>query len=140
MTTKNRATVKIVGNEYTIKGLETEEYLHKLGFLVDKKMSEIITNNNMLSTYMAAVLTALNFADDFVKSKEENNALQDELKKVKEELENNKKENEKIINENEILVSSNTQLQLELSKSESELREARKSMERFSKKNDKNLR
>jgi len=140
MATKNKVTVKIAGTEYTVKGSETEEYLHKLGFFVDKKMTEIIRNNSMLSTCMAAVLTALNIADDYMKSKEKGNLLQAELDKLKEELKNIKEENEKINNENKILVSSNTQLQLELSKSESELKEARKTAERFSKRNNRDTR
>jgi len=140
MENKNKAIIKIAGNEYTVKGSEPEEYLHKLGFFVDKKMNQILENNNMLSTCMAAVLTALNIADDYMKSEEKNNALQAELEKIKKEIDALKEENERINAENKILVSSNTQLQLELSKSESELREARKTLERFSNKSDGNVR
>ncbi|HHV95339.1 MAG TPA: cell division protein ZapA [Clostridiaceae bacterium] len=140
MEIKNKVTIKIAGTEYTVKGSEPEEYIHKLGFFVDKKMTQIMEKNSMLSTCMAAVLTALNIADDYMKAEEKNKALQDELEKTKKELAALKEENERISAENKILVSSNTQLQLELSKSESELREARKTFERFSNRNEGNKR
>jgi len=140
MTAKSKVTLKISGIEYTVKGFESEEYLHKLGLYVDKKMTEIINNSNRLSTSMAAVLTALNVANDYTKIQEENDKLHDELEKVKEELKNIKAENEKTNNENSVLVSSNTQLQLELVKSDTELKEIRKSIEKDSKRNNKNIR
>ena len=140
MMSKNRVTVKIGGIEYTVKGPESEEYLHKLGIFVDKKMSEITKNNNMLSTCMAAVLTALNIANDYIKTQEKSDMLEAELKRVKEENENIKAENHKINNENSILVNSNTELQLDLAKSETELKEVRKSLEKYSKRNNRNTR
>lgn len=64
----NIVTIKINGNEYNLKGNEKEEYLHMVASYVDKKIKNIIENNEKLSTSSAAILTALNLGDDMFKS------------------------------------------------------------------------
>ena len=81
----NVVTVFINGIEYNLKGDEQEEYLHKVASYVDKKVKSIIKNNSKLSTSSAAVLSALNVADDMLKAKEKEEQLSgrvDELEKV----------------------------------------------------------
>lgn len=75
----NIVTVKINGVEYNLKGDEREEYLHKVAGYVDKKLKNIMSNNNKLSTSSAAVLTAVNAVDDLFKS---DSAYSDLLSKV----------------------------------------------------------
>jgi cell division protein ZapA len=65
----NIVTIKINGIEYNLKGDEREEYLHKVASYVDKKIKNIMSNNEKLSTSSAAILTALNLGDDMFKSK-----------------------------------------------------------------------
>jgi len=65
----NIVTIKINGVEYNLKGDEREEYLHKVAGYVDKKIKNIMSNNEKLSTSSAAILTALNLGDDMFKSK-----------------------------------------------------------------------
>ncbi|MBZ9608867.1 cell division protein ZapA [Clostridium estertheticum] len=65
----NVVTIKINGVEYNLKGDEREEYLHMVASYVDKKIKNIMGNNEKLSTSSAAILTALNLGDDMFKSK-----------------------------------------------------------------------
>lgn len=83
----SKAIVRIGGLEYTIKGNEPEEYLHKVAIYVDKKMKAIEKTNFNLSTSMLAVLTSINLADEVLKSKEELEKLHEELDTLKEEAE-----------------------------------------------------
>ena len=65
----NKVTVKINGMEYTLKGEEQEEYLHKLASYVDKKLKSIMEINPRLDTTSASVLTAVNTIDEMMKQK-----------------------------------------------------------------------
>lgn len=65
----NVVTIKINGVEYNLKGDEREEYLHMVASYVDKKIKNIMGNNEKLSTSSAAILTALNLGDDMFKNK-----------------------------------------------------------------------
>jgi cell division protein ZapA len=88
----NIVTIKINGVEYNLKGDEREEYLHMVASYVDKKIKNIMSNNEKLSTSSAAILTALNLGDDMFKSNSHSKEL---LTKV-ESLEKHDKElNEK---------------------------------------------
>ena len=131
MTAKNRVILRIAGMDYAVRGLESEEYIHKLGLHVDKKMSEIMKYNPKLSTNMSAVLTALNVADDCVKAQENGTKLLNELSKCREELRLLKEENERLKKENMVLNNINNNMQLELVKTETELREVRNSLEKL---------
>lgn len=133
MTLKNKVEVRICGKDYTLLGVESEEYIQRVGLYIDKKMNEISRTNNKLSTSMAAVLTSINVADDFFKSHENENNLKRELKHVLEELERQKSENMRLSDENTLLTSRNTSLQLELAKREAELNEVRNSLDKMSK-------
>lgn len=76
MVQKVKAIVRIAGREYTIRGKETEEYIHSVAIHVNRKMEEIIKVQPGLSTAMAAVLTALNLGDEVLKLKQEVKSLQ----------------------------------------------------------------
>ena len=85
----NIVTIKINGIEYNLKGDEREEYLHMVASYVDKKIKNIMDNNEKLSTSSAAILTALNLGDDMFKSRslcKELTAKGEELNRHDEEL------------------------------------------------------
>ncbi len=126
---KNKVEVKIAGKDYTIVGTESEEYIQRVGLYIDRKMNEVMRSNNKLSTSMAAVLTAMNVADDYFKCYESEAQLKKELKKLHEELSELKEEKKRITEENSVVSSSNSNLQLELAKREAELREVRNSLD-----------
>ncbi|WP_291634061.1 cell division protein ZapA [Clostridium sp.] len=84
----NVVTIKINGIEYNLKGEEKEEYLHMVASYVDKKIKNIMGNNEKLSTSSTAILTALNLGDDLFKSR----SLCKELSDKVESLETHDKE------------------------------------------------
>ncbi len=130
MTAKNKVELRIAGKDYTIVGTEPEEYIHRVGLYVDKKMTDIMRHSNKLSTSMAAVLTAINISDDFFKCYESEQNLKKELKKATEQLERLSEENKALRQENQELNSQNADLRLELAKKETEIREVRISLDK----------
>lgn len=95
----NKVFVRINGTEYTLKGEEKEEYLHKIASHVDKKLKSIMDINPRLDVTSASVLTAVNSIDEMLKAKMSLEEL--ELKKhefnvtelsIKEEVKNLKKQ------------------------------------------------
>ena len=130
MAVKNKVEVRIAGKDYTLMGVESDEYMQKVGLYIDKKMNEIMRVNSKLSTSMAAVLTAINVADDFFKSFEEAKILKKELEQLRDKCQKQEAENKQLMNENSVLKSRSTNLQLELAKREAELSEVRNSLEK----------
>lgn len=63
----NTVTVTINGVEYNLRGKEDERYLFDVAAYVDTKIREISGSNKKLSTSSAAVLTAVNIADELFK-------------------------------------------------------------------------
>lgn len=80
---KTRTTVEIYGRPYTIIGDERKEHLRLVANTVDDRMKEIYQANKSLDTTRLAVLTAVNFVNDYLKLKEE----YDELFQILEEKE-----------------------------------------------------
>lgn len=130
---KNKVDVRIGGKDYTLVGVESEEYMQRVALYIDKKMNEIMRINNKLSTSMASVLSAVNVADDYFKAYENIVSLNAELKSAKEEIERLQEENRRLANENAVISNKNTNFQLELAKREAELSEVRNSLEKLTK-------
>lgn len=128
MSEKKKVDVRIAGNDYTLMGVESEEYIQKVGLYIDRKMNEIMKHNGKLSTSMAAVLTAINVADDFFKIYESETKIRNELSLITDELKRIKEDYNSISEENMTLVEKNSNLQLQLAKREAELSEVRNSM------------
>ena len=63
----NTVTVIINDVEYNLRGKEDEKYLLDVAAYVDTKIKEISGTNKKLSTSSAAVLTAVNIADELFK-------------------------------------------------------------------------
>lgn len=82
----NRLSVKLDGQEYTIVSEESREYMLEISDVVNKKLTDVKIQNNKLSTSMAALLTALNLADDAKKASEEVKKLQEENEELKKRL------------------------------------------------------
>jgi cell division protein ZapA len=96
-------TVRVNNKEYQLVGNEKEEYLHTIANYVDKKIKNIMENNPKLSTSEAAILTAMNSADEFYKSGEYNERLSDEIEELKNKAENLSREITKLNEEKEEL-------------------------------------
>lgn len=98
---RRRVTLRICGTDYVLSTDETEEYMQMLGKQVDKSMQELLTDQRM-TLNMAAILTALTYADmaekanqtaDHLRSQlkdylEENSLLRQELNELRQRLHN----------------------------------------------------
>ncbi len=67
---KNRVTVTIMGEDYTIKGSSSPQLMEKAARYVDHLMRTLAANNRNISRNRIAVLTALNLADELLKQKQ----------------------------------------------------------------------
>ncbi|MGO5021757.1 cell division protein ZapA [Lawsonibacter sp. LCP25S3_G6] len=79
---RNKVVVTIAGREYTMVAVEDETYVRKCADLVDQQLKQI--SSGSLSQADAAVLAAMNIADQFLK---EQQASDDLRRQVKENLE-----------------------------------------------------
>lgn len=138
MTGRNKVVIRIAGKDYTVVGVETDEYIQKVGLYIDKKMNEILKINQKLSTSMAAVLTAVNVADDYFKASENEARERNEIGRLQEELKQLREEKKQLTQENTAVASTNSRLQIELAKREAELREVRNSLEKASSRGNNN--
>ena len=66
-----KVNVQICGGRYVLKGDGTPEHLAMLAALVDSRISLVMEKNPRLNHLQAAVLTALNLADDMTKLRKE---------------------------------------------------------------------
>ncbi len=82
-----KVQVKIDHKNYHLVSTEPEAYLHKVAELVNGKIAEIESRNQFISTDVKMVLTALNLAEDVIKSQSELVALQQEMKELRAHVE-----------------------------------------------------
>lgn len=66
----NVVTVKINGQDYTLKGSETEEHLLRVGSEVNKLIAKTLERNSMIDTSSATVLAAINSVDRALKAED----------------------------------------------------------------------
>ena len=95
---ENHVTVSICGEDYTLVAEEAPSYMQKVGDYVDVKLTEMMDTAKVGRTD-AAVLTAVNIADELFKEREAAEGLRaqvkqalDEAGKVKNELSELKRE------------------------------------------------
>jgi cell division protein ZapA len=103
MTEKNKTNVLIDGRNFTVIGNGSEEYVHRLAAYVDRKIKEMTSKNDRLSSSMAATLAALNISDELYKSMKELEILKSKSKtpmenyeSILEQLKDIKKKNEEL--------------------------------------------
>ena len=84
---KHKIAVSIAGEEYTMVAEEGEEYVKRCAALVDKQVRELMEQIH-LGRSDAAVLAAMNLADQFLKEQEASENLR---RQIKEGLDENAK-------------------------------------------------
>ena len=82
---KQKTTVRVAGREYTLVSDQAPEYMNRVAAYVDRKISETALATRLTSD-KAAVLTALNIADELMKSHDENSRLRRELMTLRQAL------------------------------------------------------
>lgn len=80
---KNRITVGIYGQQYTIVGTDSANHIRHVASLVDEKMRDIRSQNPSLDTSKLAVLTAVNAVHDYLKLQEKIEILENQLQQLK---------------------------------------------------------
>ena len=75
----NRVTMNICGEDYTLVAEETAAYMEKIGSMVDEKMRGLM-DEARVSRNDAAVLAAVNLADELCKAQEGTENLRRQLK------------------------------------------------------------
>ena len=68
---KNLVRVEILGREYVVKSDEGEERVKKIAAYVNLKIKEISESTQTVSTLNAAILAAMNIANDYFQVIEE---------------------------------------------------------------------
>ena len=128
MPDKNRVDVLIAGKTFSISGYESDEYIQRVGLYVDRKMNDVLKSNNTLSTSIAAILTALNVADDFFKAHENEISFKKEIVTSKLEIERLIEDSSALEERNKELIEKNNNILIELAKREAELAEIRSNL------------
>jgi len=75
----NRVTMSICGRDFTLVAEETPAYMEKVGSLVNEKMTAIRAEQKVCDND-AAVLTAINLADELLKTQESSENLRRQVK------------------------------------------------------------
>lgn len=81
---KNRVTVTIAGQDYTLVAPEDQGYVQKVAAHVDAKIKEVLDESSA-SLVSGAVLAAVNIADEYFKEVEAAENLRRQLKEYLEE-------------------------------------------------------
>ena len=75
----NRVTMNICGEDYTLIAEESPSYMERVGKLVDEKLSEVLSAGSVSRTD-AAILAAINLADELLKAQESGENLRRQVK------------------------------------------------------------
>ena len=78
----NRLKATICGTTYTLVAEETLSYMRDIAARVDEEMTAILENDRHMSTTMAAVLTAVQYADKAIKEEKAADKFRVEYKQL----------------------------------------------------------
>ena len=133
---RNNTEVLIEGKVFTLSGFESEEYLQKISSYLNHKIEECASTEGYKkqSAETRSILLALNIADDYFKAKklattsEADVEVKDkEMYDLKHELISVQLRLEKAEKENDSLKVENNELQKQIVKLETELKNRKKS-------------
>ena len=75
----NRVTMNICGEDYTLVAEESPSYMERVGNLVDSRLQEVLSSSSVSRTD-AAILAAINIADELLKAQESAENLRRQIK------------------------------------------------------------
>lgn len=67
----NTVRVRILGEEHSIRGEASAEYINQIGSILDTKLREVQKSHPNLTRYHMVILAAFNLADELEKIKAE---------------------------------------------------------------------
>lgn len=76
---KNKVIVKIQNKEYTIRSADSQDYIISVANELDTRINEIATENTKLNSEKLVILASLNLCDEYIKLKEENEILKQQV-------------------------------------------------------------
>ena len=89
---KNKVVVSVGDKAYTLVGAEPAEYMQRVASYVDRRMSEIGYSTCQTKDRLT-VLTAINLADELLKSKDEVSAIRKEMALMRQKMHQLEQEN-----------------------------------------------
>ncbi|MGF7060749.1 cell division protein ZapA [Brassicibacter mesophilus] len=92
MTNNKKVIVRINGQDFTVVGNESEEYVKGIANFVDENIKEIVKKNSKLSQSMSAILAAFNIADKYYRNSTELSQIKENVVEPLKELESIKAE------------------------------------------------
>jgi cell division protein ZapA len=79
---KNQVRVEILGREYTIRSDEGEERVKKIAEYVDEKLKKISESTRATSTLNAAILAAMDIANEYFEAQERRTNLYQRVEEI----------------------------------------------------------
>jgi len=92
MSNKNKISVRILGQDHYLITTDNQHYVENVARLVDDRMQAILRSNSSLSYTKIAILTALNLADDLMKTRSQLEEVSPEHKMPQGDIEETKKQ------------------------------------------------
>lgn len=71
--------VRIVGEEYALRSDAPEEHTRAVAAYVDRVISQVMASGHVVESHKAAILAALEIADELLRARAAENALTDRL-------------------------------------------------------------
>lgn len=87
----NRITINICGQDYTLVAEESPSYMERVGKLVDEHLTQVLDSATVSRTD-AAILAAINLADELLKAQENTDHLRRQIKSYADEANQAKNE------------------------------------------------
>ena len=79
---KKIVKVQILGQNFTLSSDSDEAYINKIAEYVEKKVHEILDYSKAIATFNAAILAALNIADEYHHLKQTQETLVDKISQL----------------------------------------------------------
>lgn len=76
---KSAVTVRIAGEEHTIRANAEPEYTRSCARYVDERIAEIRSKSALIETHKAAILAALSISDELLQARDELERLRREV-------------------------------------------------------------
>ncbi len=111
---RNRVVLHICDMDFPVATDNPIDYVKSLGESIDGKMREILSSNSRMTFAQAAVLTALEYADEAQKNTKGTSALREQLSAYLADSEDAKLNLELMRRENESLKAENNDLRKRL--------------------------
>ena len=83
---KKIVKLQILGQNFTLSSESDEAYIQKIGDYVEKKVQDILNYSKAIASFNAAILAALNIADDYHHLKEDQENLVGKISQLSQRL------------------------------------------------------